>query len=92
MKNNVKFEIMTEDKSAAINSLIVRHVAKYFPAFTIQKHTGFWIGACEKSLTIVIVTPPKNRATVYEVAAKIKCFGRQDCVLVVETKVKTEFI
>ena len=83
---------MTEDKSATINSLIVKHVSKFFPGFTIMRGIGYYKGVREKSLTIIIVAKPRDRSTIHNIAEKIKYLGHQECVLVVETPVKTKMI
>ncbi len=88
----IKFEIMTEDVTSETASLIAKLVLKYFPAFSVQRQIGYWSGEPENSLSIMIIAPKNKKNLVYVTADKIRSLGRQDCVLVVETKVKTELI
>ena len=92
MGNQVKYEIMTEDKSAAINSLIVKHVTKYFSGFTIIKGIGFWDGVRENSQTIIIIAGKTERGLITYIAGEIKSIGKQAAVLIAETAVKAKMV
>ena len=94
MKHEIKFEIMTEDKNTLTNSLLIRTISKHFEGFIVHKQIGYWKGVQETSQTITIITADSrdNRLLINRIAEQIRGIGRQECVLVIETPVKTELI
>gem|GEM_PF-6207395 len=83
---------MFEDKDTATNNLIIKAVSKYFKEFSIIKQTGFWDGKRENSQNTIIIAYPGERDIIQRLAEQIKSIGRQECVLVSETDIKTKLI
>jgi len=87
-----KFEIFTEEKN---REEVEKLLAKKVDGFTLTFGLGYWISTrgetCkENSLIITLLT--NEEKVVRSIAEEIKKMNNQESVLVVETKVKGEFI
>ena len=69
-------------------------VAKRFDGFTLKYGRGYWEGASENSVVIVLVTPSDSQALEHAmiVAENIKRINEQDAVLVTWCEVKGKLI
>lgn len=82
-----RYSIHTENKN---ENWIKELLAIGFDGFTLVKGQGFWKGAEEKSLEIIIYTD--NTYLIKAIAEKIKHHNKQDAVLIAETDCKIELI
>ena len=84
-----KYEIITEAvKPEATRKL----VSKYLSKFSLSRQLGFWKGKPEMSLKIMYLGSRQDRHIIRRIADDIRSLNHQECVLVVTTKVKIEYI
>jgi len=82
-----RYTIHTENKD---QKWIENLLSVGFDGFTIVNTRGYWKGAAEKSLEIVIYTD--NAYLVKAIAERIKHHNKQEAVLVTETDCRLELI
>lgn len=82
-----RFVIHTENKN---EKWIENLLSIGFDGFTVVNCRGFWKGAAEKSLEIIIYTA--NTELVRAMAERIKHHNKQEAVLITETDCKLELI
>lgn len=82
-----RYSIHTQNKDA---KWIERLLSFGFDGYTIVKADGFWKGAREKSLEIIIYT--SNTRLIRQIAEQIKHHNKQEAVFIAETECKIELV
>jgi len=83
------YRICTEDKN---RTQIEKIIGRYFDSFTIIPCVGHWQGEQENSIIIEVSCNNALRPNVKALCERIRVYNAQQCVLLQEVSITSEFI